>query len=48
MPLLPTQQRDENRDQNKIILVMVAIKTALVPLGHDAGYSEIRIQSLWT
>ena len=33
----PTQQRDENRDQNEIILVTVTIKTASVPLGLNAG-----------
>ena len=37
MPFSPTQQHDENRDQNEIILVTVAIKTAPIPLGHDAG-----------
>ena len=48
MPFLPAQQRDENRDHKEIILIAVAIKTASVPLGHDAGDSEIRIQSLYT
>ena len=37
IPFSPTQHRDENRDQNEIILVTVAIKTAPVPLGHETG-----------